>query len=391
MSLIDEPFVALYALLLFILKKDLAATSFQIALLVTIRPIVSVFSFYWSSNLTRKRSKLLSNLMGAWILARLPFFCFPIIDNVWYVILAAAIYQLFSKASMPALMEILKINVEKKEKLISWMYVINFIESACFAFVFGALLDMDTMAWKYLFFFAAFISVTSILVQMRISLPKFDQDIDEKKKTNKIIQPWKDSFSLLKERPDFAKFQIGFMIGGFGLMMMVPARICYFADVLNLTHQSMANARYIWMGLGVCVSSFLWRQALANQPVSRLMYYMLIGFGVFPFTLILAAYHSFFLYLSFLFYGIAQAGSHLLWNLSGVLFAKEEQSTRFSTVNVHMIGIRGAIAPLLGGYLCSKIGELAVLVLAGSICFYGAYYVYRQMQEETAVLKISQG
>ncbi|MCB1110782.1 MAG: hypothetical protein KDK64_07340, partial [Chlamydiia bacterium] len=99
MQIATEPFIAFYTLLLFILRKDLGATPLQISVLATLRPVLSVLSFYWSANLLRQRSKLLSNFMGAWVLSFLPFLCLPFITNVWFVILCAGIYQLFSRAA----------------------------------------------------------------------------------------------------------------------------------------------------------------------------------------------------------------------------------------------------------------------------------------------------
>jgi len=72
MNLSHEPFVVLYAILPFILRKDLQGSLLQISILSALRPILAVFSFYWSTNLTNRRSRLRSNLIGAWVLARAP-------------------------------------------------------------------------------------------------------------------------------------------------------------------------------------------------------------------------------------------------------------------------------------------------------------------------------
>ena len=90
MNIFNEPFVALYSLILFILRKDLNASAFQISIFVTIRPVIALFSFYWSSNLSKRKNKLVSNLMGAWVLARLPFVLLPFFPNVWYLIFACS-------------------------------------------------------------------------------------------------------------------------------------------------------------------------------------------------------------------------------------------------------------------------------------------------------------
>ncbi|MFI5334962.1 MAG: hypothetical protein ACHQT8_07385, partial [Chlamydiales bacterium] len=81
--------------------------------------------------------------------------------------------------------------------------------------------------------------------------------------------------------------------------------------------------------------------------------------------------------LAHLIYGIAQGGSHLVWHLSGTIFAGEENSTPFTTVNVLMIGLRGAVGPLLGGLLCHSVGPIPVLLIGAMIGLFGGWFVLK--------------
>lgn len=379
MNLASEPFIALYTLLLFILRKDLAATTLQITIFVSLKPVISVFSFYWSANLLRQRTKLLSNLIGAWVLGRLPFLCLPFIDNVWFLIFAAGIYHLFYRAGIPAMMEILKLNVSKhqREKLFSRVYVLSFIESIVLGVFVGKLLDMHLGAWKILFFISALLSISSIFIQMRIPLPpnlKPDENAPPIT-TNRILQPIKDCIYLMRSRPDFAHFQWGFMIGGFGLMLLQPALALFYVDYLDLSHDQVTIARYIWMGIGVVSSSFFWQRALNATSVHQLTAYIIFGFSLFPFFLLLSHFHLFWVNIAFLFYGVAQAGSHLIWTLSGTLFAHNEDSSKFTGLNIFMVGLRGLIGPVLGGIFCSIIGPVPVLFAGACICVSGTIFM----------------
>jgi len=374
MHLANEPFFALYTLLIFILRKDLHATTLQISLFATLRPVISVFSFYWSSNLFRKREKLLSNLIGAWVLARLPFLCIPLIHHVWYLIFAGGIYQLFSRATIPSMMEILKLNMGKKprERLFSLLYMASFVESILLGIFFGKLLDMYEGAWITWLFITAILSLSAIFIQMHIPLPPLKQDENILPvTTNRFAQPIKDCIHLMRSRPDFAHFQWGFMIGGFGLMFITPSVTIYYADTLNLTHDNLAVARYIWMGLGVVSSSFLWRCGLDKFQLNRITASIIFGFSLFPLLLLLARSNLIWVNIAFLCYGISQAGSHLVWNLSGTLFAKDEDSSKFSGVNILMVGLRGAIAPVLGGMFCNLLSPSPTLGIGIAICLAG--------------------
>jgi hypothetical protein len=379
MALLDEPFYALFLLLPFILKKNLGATAFELAFLTSLRPVVASFSFYWTANLKRRPDKLITNLMGAFFLARLPFIFFPFIDNVWYIIFSVGVYQLFSRASMPALMEILKqhYSKEKREKLVGRVYLLKFVESAILAlFSLGGILDSFPDLWKVLFPVFVLLSFSTLLLQKNIAILQKSEVMPTPKGVNRLLQPWKDSFSLLKKRRDFARFQWGFMIGGFGLMLIAPARICYFDDVLSLTTSQYCSGQYLWMGIGVFLATSLWRWGLSRYSLDRMMTLMLVGFSLFPIALLLGQIDLLFFYLAFFFYGVAQAGSHLLWNLSGGYFARQEQSAMYSTVNLHMIGIRGLIGPLCGAWLSEYLSPQFAMASGAVICLLGACYLY---------------
>src|SRR3990170_3093024 len=99
MNLSSEPLIALFASLPFILRKELGASAFQLALFTTLPPVIALFSFYWGAQLSYTKNRLRPNLITAWILARLPFLFFPFIHNFWLFLGAAALYQLFNRAS----------------------------------------------------------------------------------------------------------------------------------------------------------------------------------------------------------------------------------------------------------------------------------------------------
>jgi predicted MFS family arabinose efflux permease len=379
MNLSNEPFVVLYALLPFILRKDLNASLLQISILTALRPVLPVFSFYWSARLTNRKHLLRSNLIGAWVLGRIPFLFIPWMDSVWYIIFCCAVYEFFNKSGIPALIEILKINIPKeaREKTYTFYFVLSFVESILLGLFMGGLLDLYQGSWKLLCCLTALVGLSSLFVQMRVPIPIDSTPLPEKPLPLKarIVGPWKEAFNLIKTRPDFAKFQYGFMMGGFGLMLIAPSLSLFYVDELKLDHCELITGRSVLMGVGIVLSSYFWRKAMTKLSTSALTLRILIGFGLFPLTLILSSFHIHWFYLSFIFYGIAQAGSHLLWNLSGTLFSKDEDSSQFSRVNILMLGLRGIVAPALGGLLCQLFGPVPILVIGGVICFAGALYM----------------
>lgn len=382
MNLVSEPLVALYTLIPFLLRKEFGSSLFQISLFITLRPVLSIFSFYWSAYLKGGKSQIVLNCVSACALAYFPFLFFPWVDQFWFLLLASAMYQLFSKAAIPSLIEVLKRKLPKgsREQIFSLFYLLCFVESGVLGMWFGGMLDAHTIDWKMLFCFAACLGLTSLLFFSFLKVPPL-QSVEEKSSIS-FIQPWRESFQLIRQNRDFASFQGVFMVGGSALMLMLPAISSYYADTLRLSYTNITTARFLFMAIGVGLSSFLWTKGLSQIPLLKLTVGVLFGFGLFPVALLMAQIDLWFLYLAFFIYGIAQAGSHLIWNLSGTFFAADGDSSPYTRANLLMHALRGAIMPLIGGLLCDLFGSVSVLCLGALLCLYGAQRVLRNLQKK---------
>jgi len=382
MNILSEPLLTIYALLAFILRKDLNASLFQIALLTMLRPVVSIFSLYWSHSFGKRKDRLLINVMAAEVLSRAPFLLFPFIDNVWLIIAASAFHMMMRRGGIPAWMEILKINLPEKErnKIFSQGSIAAFAEGVLLAIPIAYLLDFHPDAWRWLFFSSAVLGIAGVALQARIPIPleKLPMSFEKVEGSflNKIIDPWKESFLLLKRRPDFSRFQMGFMICGSALMIMQPALPIYFADVLHLTYTDVMIALSIFRGLGFILSSNYWASWMSRVNIfhfSSLVNFCVSSFFIF---LLCAQIHIIFIYIAYFFYGIFLAGSHLSWNLSGPIFSRSEESSAFTGVNVLTVGARGLVAPPLGGVLCSFVGVIPLFFIGIVLCFYATFKMF---------------
>ncbi len=382
MSLSSEPFVALYALLPFILAKDLKATALQISLFMAIKPTLSVFSYYWHVFIQTKHTNLKKHLMLAWALSFIPFLIYPPLKNFGYCLLAASFYQLFSKAAMPPFYEICRQNLEAKErqKLISYTYLFSFLLSALLGLFFGKVLDKNPGNWKIASALFSLMALTSLYVQNKLLFKPASQSPFSERKHH-LLAPIKQSISLLNSSKEFKTFQIGFMIGGSALMFIGPALSIFYADTLELSHKSYTYARYIFMSLGIIGSTPLWKKAVERYSLNQLIPWISLIFGIFPLVVIFSYFHKPILNSAFFLYGIAQAGSHLIWNLSGTVFAHDQDSNPYTALNILMQGLRGCIAPILGGFFTYLFGPLVVLVL-GSILAFTSVWVMLKRQSK---------
>lgn len=371
-NLLTEPLFTLYAFLVFILYKDLGASAFQITLLTALKPVVTILSFYWSAGLKGKAHKLKSNVLWAGFLMRAPFLLCPWIDSPWYLIGAAVNYMFFYRAGIPAWLEIIKRNMGegKRNRAFSISSALGYAEGVVLALACGGLLDKNPGCWKGLFFGAAIVGLMSLVVQSRIVVEGEDTVIERPSLKEVLVRPWRDSYRLMRERRDFSRFQWGFMVSGFGLMLIQPAIPLFAVDVLGVSYLEMAAAISIAKGLGFALSSPLWARWFDQINVFKMASMVFVSIGLFTILLSFSVWSVAWLYIAYFWYGVGQGGSHLVWNMSGPIFAGKDESSRYTGVNVAMAGLRGAFAPPLGGWLTVTLGPIQVLVMGGALCFY---------------------
>lgn len=371
-NLLTEPLFTLYSFVAFILYKDLGASPFQITLLVTLKPVVTILSFYWSAGLKGRAKKLKSNVLWAGFLMRAPFLLCPWIDSPWYLIGAAVNYMFFYRAGIPAWLEIVKRNMGegKRNRIFSMSSALGYAEGVMLALACGGLLDQDPGCWKGLFFGAAGVGMGALAVQSRIVVEGEDGVGERPSLKEVIVRPWRDSYRLMRERVDFSRFQWGFMVSGFGLMLIQPALTLFAVDVLGISFLEMAAAISIAKGLGFALSSPLWAKWIDRVNVFKMASLVFVSIGLFTILLSFSVWSVAWLYVAYFWYGVGQGGSHLVWNMSGPIFAGKEESSRYTGVNVAMAGLRGIVAPPLGGFLVVWTGPVQVLVMGGALCFY---------------------
>lgn len=371
------PFWGIYNLLPFILHKDLHATAFQIALLITLKPVVSIFSLYWSSHIAKRRDRLKKNIIFAGILGNIPFFLYPWIESVWFFIFTAALFMLLARGVVPAWMEVLKLNLPSasRNKLFGLSSTICYAISGLFPLLYGFLMDEYIEAWRWIFPITACISLIPILLQSKLPIPE-EVSIKEPPKEpflKYIAKPWKESWKLLKEKREYAFYQLGFMITGFGVMLWQPALPIFFIDTLNLSYMELATALAFCKGIGYTVSSPLWAKYFTQESIFRLYAFVSLLFCLFPLLLMLSSAQIAALYFAYILYGITQSASEMSWSLSGPTFARDhEDSSVYSSINILSVGLRGCVAPPIGAYLLGVGGSTSTLVLGSLLCLGGA-------------------
>lgn len=368
--ILNVPFFAILKLLPLILYKELQINALQIAIFVALQPISGLLASYWSSFIYKRQDLLTANIIWANILRFIPFLFFPWIDSPWLMILASANYMALNRGMMPAWMEIFKRNIKgiSREKVFAFGSSVDYLGPAVLLLLAGWFLDDFHSYWRWLFFGTALIGISSTFFLGRLPVLKTPLVYAQLSFYERAIEPWKQSWKLLKERPDFAQFQLGFMLGGAGLMVMAAIIPMFFVDILHLSYMEMAMAIALCKGIGFVTTSPLWVRYFHRTDIFTFSGFVTLLAALFPLVLLCAQFQLFFLFAAYLLYGFMQAGSELSWHMSGPVFAKEEESSHYSQLNVLSVGVRGCIAPFIGSLLYIFSSSTTVLVLGALLC-----------------------
>lgn len=389
-SALSEPLFTLYGLIAIILYKDLGAKAWQIALMTMLKPLITILSFYWSANL-RRSGKVKSNVLWAGFLMRAPFLLCPWFDTVWFLIAASVNYMFFNRAVIPGWMEMIKQNMDagKRGRLFSLSSAFGYAEGVIFSLGIGSLLDHQPGLWRILFFAAALVGMGVLWIQAWIPVQGKIQLREKLPMKELVLRPWKDSYRLIRERPDFSIYQWGFMICGFGIMLIQPALPIFAVDDLGVSYTVAAGGISIAKGLGFALSSPVWSKWIEKVNVLKLASWVFLSVGLFPVLMACSMWWIGWFYLAYFWYGIGQGGSHLVWHMSGPIFAGKEESSRFTGVGLMMSGVRGAIAPPLGSWLAMACGPIGTFMVGGFLCFYSGLLLLKSRfsKEEMVVQK----
>lgn len=373
--ILNTPMWVLFNMLPYILYKDLHASALHITIMTALKPSVSLLSLYWSSAVDQRRDRLRGNIIWARILSLLPFFFFPFVENIWFFIAAFGLYMMLARAVVPAWMEILKLN-ECQQAFITGSWIGRIGDIAVPLFI-GWVLDNYRQAWHWLFPALALLSLAAVIVQWRISIPEVrltpslekEQNSCSPAALNSLTTPWKNMWQLLKDRPDFLSFQLGFMLAGMGTMISHPVLPQFFVDILQLSYIEMAMALTLCKAVGFLATMPLWGRYINTTNIFLYASWPPLCICCFTILLLLAPWHMAYLFAAYLCYGFMQAGGEISWHLSGPIFSKDQDSSLFSTINVLTVGLRGCIVVPLGSLLGYYFGPYFVIALGGCLCF----------------------
>jgi MFS family permease len=286
-----------------------------------------------------------------------------------------------TRGTTPAWMELIKLEIQgtERERLVAAGSFVDFLGNAFLPILFGMLLDASPGIWKELFFLTALIGLLSTFLLLLI--PKFPKMEEAKPLRPSLLSPWKESWNLLRRRPDFAQFQMGFMLGGGGLMLMQTTLPSFFVADLELSYTEILLALAFCKGIGFALASPFWVRQFSRQNLFSFGGVVAFLASLFPLILLCGHFQTVWIYSAYFLYGIMQAGSELAWHLSGPHFSQNEESSPYSSVNILTVGLRGLIIPALGSLIFLMSNATTVFLAAALLSLLGAQRLWNFRKE----------
>lgn len=313
--------------------------------------------------------------MMAHALSLIPFLFVPFFPCVEYLIFASAMFTLFYRAETPALMEIIRRNLSKNQRETSYSSATGaaYVEGILLALFTGWIIEHLNSGWVYLFFFYAVIGLVSLFFQARLEICE-THHLLEKRDRFSFLEPIRSGLNLLKIDRQFFHFQIGYFLCGGGLMFAMPA-IPFFLTSHGFGFTTLFTSNSAIKEVGMILATPLWGFLMKRFRYETLSGVVFICCAVFLAILQFIYLGVGALFLAYFVYGVAQAGNHLIWNLSGPYFSKEKDSSRFTMVNVFMVGLRGCLIPPIGGMVCDWFGPEKSIFFGIFFSLIGSLYI----------------
>lgn len=375
----SSPLEAIFTFLIFIVTKELGATPLQLSVLACSKPTVSLASAYMNHFLLRNPEFIKSFLLSCNLIGLLPCLFFPSVENVWFFIASYAVFIFTLRASYPAWIEILKCTLEIKQLPVTVASgsSINYFVLTFFPFIFTYFLDKDSTIWKSLFVGTAILQLSFFIILLFIPshfmrINKEQKNLDVENKRNFI----KQSFFVLWNNPDFAKYQILFFVGGAGLVAIQPILPIYFHETLHLSYTQLALGFSVCRGISFMCASPLWVTYVRKVSLYHLNAFVNIFSTLFIVSILIAMSGIEWLFVGYIMYGIMQAGCELSWNLSGPLFSKQNESISYSSLNLSIVSLRGMIFPFLGQLIYFYTHSMFLFSIAGALCLFSVLYAF---------------
>ncbi len=349
----------------YIATNGLGASVVQITLLAMIWPVSNLFSVVVSHFVDSSNRHSTAIFIGAAL--RLPIALMFFSSSVNFMLILLFLYFSSNSLVIPGQNAVMRSRYNKGHRglLFGWTMTALNLFALPAAMVVGALLDADFSFYRWLFVVEGVMgSAQAVVMGFMARGMKDPVAVAE----SNIRDFFKSIGQVLKGDREFLKFEMFFMIYGFGFMTVQPALPFYSQEVLGLSYEQYALAKGVIGQLGLLLlAPFLGSKMDKLHPFkfTGVVCFILAGFplllvgsSLFP-SIGIPLY-----YAAWAAFAIGIAGVVISWNMSSMFFAPEGRTATYQGLHVTATAMRGFFAPVLGSVVMKYLGFTANFLLS---------------------------
>ncbi len=370
------------------LKKTLEANNWYVALYSTLTFSMFLLGPFWQRFLRGRSSRGVLLALGA--IAYAPVLFVSIIGkNPGYFIFASVMPVFAAAAFVPIRNSVLAHNLADRERgrVLGYATACGVLLSAVVSLGCSKGLDNYPFAYRIILPVAGIAGFFSYAIYSRIKVRKYaPEEVAQAPGGRRegilatFQKSFRDIFALLKSNPGFRRFERNFFLYGMGFIMCEPVIVIFLKESLDVSYTQAATALFVIPPLMTVLCYPLWGRLIDRfGPIrtAALAYCILIAWALMMVATAIVAgiddvrqYAMWVLYIGYAIKGMAMSGIDLVWNLGSLEFAKSGpgekgrpgEVSRFMSVHVFIVGLRGLVAPSLG---------VGLLVLFGAYVSFG--------------------
>ncbi|NQU06190.1 MAG: MFS transporter [Calditrichaeota bacterium] len=364
----------MFSMLMFgevIARKSLGASEFTVTLLTMTMPVAALTSIWWGRLLVGRNQRKILLFFGA--IAYLALSSGLFLGSVSHILAMYVIFYLFNALMTTAENRILQQHIPSKVtgKLFGLASGMRTGIAAMFSVFAGFYMDHVTNGFRHLYVLIAFIGFLGLTQVASIKTHRIEGAESIPLNHRMLLEPLQKLIQLLKRRPDFLRFEAAFMIYGIAFMMTLPVIPLFLVDDLKFDYGTIGIVRGMIPQLVMIMAIPIIGRFFDRSTPHRMAVVFFFMLAFFPVFLLLSAQlegilRTVMVCIAFGLFGITMSGIILLWSLSSLRFAQNEDVGVYHSVHVAATGVRGTFGPLLGYLVMTTMGKTTAL-LASSV------------------------
>ncbi len=377
-----------YILFPFVLAKSLAAPGWLVTVSVVMETSGMLLALYWGQLMDRggRRRWLLRGGVGG----RLVLVLAVLVHSAYGFLALLGVVYFFAAMFYPAQNGILQANIgsARRGRVFGQGALVQNLTAAAFSLLLGRMLDADPGRFRLVYPLVGAVGFLYPLILARLPRPAHDATEDPlgifivprlplgrvawRRLGPALVTPFREAAATFAADHQFRWYEANFMIYGMAYMMLAPVLPLFFTQELNLSYQEISSARVLIASLGVALFSPLMGRLMDRIHPVRLSTISFAVVALYPAALLVGS-HLFVdhpaltAYFAFGFYSLGMAGINVTWNVGSISFAPNGKGGHYQGIHVAMVGIRGALGPVVGFLLLRWAGYREVFVTAAVV------------------------